>query len=607
MSDIKSVKRVGEFLIGGGLTALIGMALLYFLVEHAGLHERTAFAIQLAVTLSINFLFNQAVTWRDAPSAGFMTIRRFGTFLLTRGFSQLVSFGMFALLTTDLIGLHYMAANIVCLLITTVMNYYSSLRFVFITKTSPVQKGPSMIFGLLRGFARNKWMIMGMFLVILCAGIVFVGAYVAIVTATIVTALMFGITATMEAAWRLHGWRTPEAIRAMRFPEPTTRRGKSSFSLIVPAKNEGGVLRHTLELLAQQTHPKVQIIATLIEGDLETIDDAKAAAGLYPGRIEVQVLKYLVEKKPYQLNAALQLCRGDYVGVIDAEDVVAPDLVYAIEAAFQRTGADIIQGGVQLMNIGHRLRDWWCVHNVMEYFSWFSSRMFFQAQQGFVPLGGNTVFIRRDLLLQAGGWPDSLTEDCALGVKLTTEHKAKVAAFYEPRLATREETPDDVHGLVHQRIRWNTGFGVELLGNKWQELPGLRRRMLACYCLATPFLQAAAGLLLPLTILCVLYLDAPVPLVMLTFLPYIPILLSSILMLVGLHEFGRMYDAGVRLRHYLWLGFGIWPYQLILAWSAFQAVHRITTNNMGWYKTPHSNKHRTDLALAPINEIEEIA
>ena len=84
---------------------------------------------------------------------------------------------------------------------------------------------------------------------------------------------------------------------------------------------------------------------------------------------------------------------------------------------FRQTGADIVQGGVQLMNLDFpasedanvlqrawmAFRGWFCVHNVLEYFSWFSSRMFYQADQGFVPLGGNTVFIRRDLLNRVGG------------------------------------------------------------------------------------------------------------------------------------------------------------------------------------------------------------
>jgi len=42
---------------------------------------------------------------------------------------------------------------------------------------------------------------------------------------------------------------------------------------------------------------------------------------------------------------------------------------------------------------------------------WFRSRLHGHAQSGFIPLGGNTVFIRRSLIEQVGGWDgDCLAE-----------------------------------------------------------------------------------------------------------------------------------------------------------------------------------------------------
>jgi dolichol-phosphate mannosyltransferase len=433
-----------------------------------------------------------------------------------------------------------------------------------------------------------------------------IGLYATGLAVLTLMAVIFGVAAGVEASWRLYGRRDPEAIQEMGFPPLTARTGQDSFSIIVPAKDEVEVLHETLEALAQQTHQNVQIIATLIEGDDATIAEAEVARARYPDRIEILVKKYDQEMKPHQLNAALEICTGDYVGVIDAEDATATQLLRSVEAAFQTTDADVIQGPVQLMTLGSRIREWFMVHNVLEYLFWFSSRMMFQARHGFVPLGGNTVFIRRELLTRAGGWPISLTEDCALGVKLSTQFGAKVVALYDPALATREETPDNVHQLLHQRIRWDTGFGVELLQKKWRHLPSLERRLLAWYILATPFLQASTGLLLPVTLATAILVDAPVALVLLTFLPYIPILLSVVLQVVGLHEFGKMFEQKVRLRHYAFLVFGFFPYQLVLAWAALRAVLRIATGNMTWFKTAHSNKHR-DVVVLPRRPIGEAA
>ena len=419
------------------------------------------------------------------------------------------------------------------------------------------------------------------------------GWYVSTLVMLLAMTVIFGFSAAMETTWRMYGRRDPEAIRNMGFPPPTEHSGESTFSLIVPAKDEGGVLLHTLETLAKQTHPNVQVIPSLIEGDEDTIEDAMLAHRRYPDRIDIPVVKaYEDEKKPHQLNAALEFCTGEYVGVIDAEDATAEGLVIAVEAAFQRTDTDIVQGPVQLVNLGTKLRHWFRVHNILEYFFWFSSRMMFQAAHRFVPLGGNTVFIKRNLLVRAGGWPISLTEDCALGVYLCTVFGAKVYAAYEPRLATLEETPDDIKGLFWQRVRWDIGFGVELMKMGWLKLPTLHQTLLAWYILITPYFQAATYLFLPITIIASLYLKAPVLLVMLMFLPYIPIALVMLMQCIGLWEFGKVFEEEVRIRHFAFLVCGFFAYQIVLGFAAAVAVYRIVRNNMIWDKTAHSNKHR---------------
>ena len=64
---------------------------------------------------------------------------------------------------------------------------------------------------------------------------------------------------------------------------------------------------------------------------------------------------------------------------------------------------------------------------------------------------------------------------------------------YEPRLATREETPATIERLVKQRTRWNQGFLQVLRKGDWRRLPTRRQRVLALFTLAFPFLQAACA------------------------------------------------------------------------------------------------------------------
>ena len=231
-------------------------------------------------------------------------------------------------------------------------------------------------------------------------------------------------------------------------------------------------------------------------------------------------MDYNVPKnKPKALNTALPLCRGDIVGVFDAEDEVHPGLLRLFEARFEESGADVVQAGVQLMNVQ---TSWWSLRNCLEYYFWFRSRLHFHADQRFIPLGGNTVFTKTRLLREVGGWDrDCLAEDCEIGVRLSTRG-ARVAVAYDPQAVTREETPGSISALVKQRTRRDQGVLQVYRKGEWRKLPSRRQRLLARYTLAMPFLQAATGVLLPVSLASMFVLKVPVPMALVTFLPLAP-------------------------------------------------------------------------------------
>jgi cellulose synthase/poly-beta-1,6-N-acetylglucosamine synthase-like glycosyltransferase len=247
-----------------------------------------------------------------------------------------------------------------------------------------------------------------------------------------------------------------------------------------------------------------------------------------------------------------------------------------------------VQGGVQLMNYRS---SWWALRNCLEYFFWFSSRLHFHARNGFIPLGGNTVFLRTDLLRQAGGWDaDCLAEDCELGIRLSTAG-ARVAVAYSAELATREETPPTLRGLVKQRTRWNQGYLQVLRRGAWRRLPTRGQRLMARYLLAMPYLQAFSGVLVPVALVTGVLLKAPVTFVLMTFLPLAPTLATMVVEVVGLTEFNRMFGLRVRLRDYLKLVLGTVPYQLVLSFAALRAAYREFRGEQSWEKTEHVGAH----------------
>ena len=272
--------------------------------------------------------------------------------------------------------------------------------------------------------------------------------------------------------------------------------------------------------------------------------------------------------------------------MFDAEDEVQPELLRHVDARFCDTGADVVQGGLQLMNYRS---SWYALRNVLEYYVWFRSRLHFHAQQRFIPLGGNTVFIRTDRLREVGGWdPDRLAEDCEIGVRLSSRG-AKVAVAYDPDLVTREKTPGSVCGLFKQRTRWNQGFLQVLRKGEWRRLPTLRQRLLTRYTLAMPFLQAFTGVLIPLSLATMILLDLPVLAALITFVPLVPTLATLAVEAAGLGEFCRSCGHRARLLDYGRLLLGTFPYHLLLGGAALRAVLR----ERGWEKTAHVGAHRT--------------
>jgi len=404
---------------------------------------------------------------------------------------------------------------------------------------------------------------------------------------------LFSIVLTAIAGttlwWMLHAWRTPQTLAATGF-SGAAGDPRLSFSLIVPARHEQAVLGATLSRLAAIDHPSFEILAVVGDDDPETSAVAQRAARRHPDRIRVVVDTSRPKNKPKALNAALPACRGDVVGVFDAEDEVHPQLLRHVDARFAETGADVVQGGVQLMNYQS---SWYSVRNVLEYYFWFRSRLHFHAAQRFIPLGGNTVFVRADLLRAARGWdPDCLAEDCELGVRLSSAG-ATVAVAYDPELVTREETPATLGAFLKQRTRWNQGFLQVLRKGEWRRLPTARQRLLARYTLAMPFLQAFIGPLVPLSIAAVLLLKVPVLAALISFLPLTPTLIVVVVEVVGLGEFGRAYGYRPRLLDYLRLILGTAVYHLLLAVAAFRAVTRELRGHRGWEKTDHIGAHRT--------------
>ncbi|WP_322768951.1 glycosyltransferase family 2 protein, partial [Frankia sp. Cr1] len=394
--------------------------------------------------------------------------------------------------------------------------------------------------------------------------------------------------------WMLYAWRTPETYQQT-FYLPAIREPAHSFSIIVPARHENeSVLRATIARLVDQTHPRVEIVLAVGHDDPSTVAVAQKIAGTYPG-LKISVNDSEVKNKPRQLNTALADCTGDIVGVFDAESLAAAELLVHVDEVFQANGADVVQGAVQLINFQS---SWYSLRNCLEYYFWFRSRLHMHAQKQFIPLGGNTVFVRRALLNEVNGWDgDCLAEDCDLGVRLSALGR-KISVAFDPRLVTREETPDSIYALVKQRTRWNLGFIQVLYKGDWRRLPTRRARNLARFTLLQPMSQAFSGLVLPVALLTAVIGDFSMVITLISFLPTLPTVGMLGFEVVALRAFGQDYDFRIRIRDYARLVFFTPAYQLVLSWAAVRSAFRFFAGNFEWEKTAHVGAHLSTPAIA---------
>lgn len=169
---------------------------------------------------------------------------------------------------------------------------------------------------------------------------------------------------------------------------PTTSVGSPlsdlRLSIIIPARNESAVLARTLESLSQSDHPIHEII--LVDG--QSSDDTAAIARKYGCRI--------VSSPPsrgMQMKSGAEISTGEILFFCHADTRVPPHFAGAIQRCLR--DPHVVWGGLwkkfdhpSVLMRGSRFRCWtrWML----------SGRVF----------GDQGIFVRRQALEQAGGFPD---------------------------------------------------------------------------------------------------------------------------------------------------------------------------------------------------------
>lgn len=230
------------------------------------------------------------------------------------------------------------------------------------------------------------------------------------------------------------------------------------ISIMVALYKETQIARHLVARLQRLNYPRELLEVLLVTES----DDLTTQATLSNTRLphwmrQVSVPTGKVKTKPRALNYALDHCTGSVIGVYDAEDAPEPDQLLTVAAHFARTGPDVacLQGRLDYYN---PTQNWLARCFTMEYAAWFRVVLPGLALLRLpVPLGGTTLFFRRDALDALGAWDaHNVTEDADLGLRLARRG-------YRTELVdtvTFEEANCRPWPWIRQRSRWLKGYAV---------------------------------------------------------------------------------------------------------------------------------------------------
>jgi len=286
----------------------------------------------------------------------------------------------------------------------------------------------------------------------------FVLALVALVAVLMPSVLVIGLLVWMILTLAASTFLRAVALMNTALPRPVVPQNGQALpeiSILVPMYNEPDIAQRLLRRLERLDYPRELLdLVLVLEQDDTATQDALAAAHLPPWIRVIIAPPGVLRTKPRAMNYALDFCHGSIIGIYDAEDAPESGQLREVAAHFASASPDLacLQGALDYYN-PHT--NWLARCFTVEYAAWFRVMMPTLQRLGLpMPLGGTTLFIRRDILEQIGAWDaHNVTEDADLGVRLARYgYRTEMLAS-----TTEEEANCRLRPWLRQRSRWIKG------------------------------------------------------------------------------------------------------------------------------------------------------
>ncbi len=278
-------------------------------------------------------------------------------------------------------------------------------------------------------------------------------------------ALIFYIIISRDATWLQWILFIPSiimiflAVASLKKERPVEEWDVPPFvTLIVPAHNEEHTIAETVNSLASIDYyhdgkVNFELIVCNDGSKDRTGEELAKLKGKFPHlKIITRVPPRSGKGKGFVLNDALEISKGEVIGVFDADARVKPDFLNIIIPYLNDPEVQGVQARVEMYN---KDENWLTLMQHVE-FAGFGNIVRAKDILGKVGfLGGNGQLVKRDAIYKGGGWDGfAVTEDLNLSVKLMIEGGA---IRYCGETSVYQEAVSKWGQLLRQRARWAIG------------------------------------------------------------------------------------------------------------------------------------------------------
>jgi cellulose synthase/poly-beta-1,6-N-acetylglucosamine synthase-like glycosyltransferase len=351
-----------------------------------------------------------------------------------------------------------------------------------------------------------------------------------------------------------------------------------SFSIIVPVRNEEKVIGRLLDALLHLEYRGYKEIIVAEDGSIDrTLDICSRYKQSHPENVKILHRKTSDGAKSAALNYGIANAKGDIIGIFDADNIPAQDILSSVCRYFDDPNVAAVQGRTLSTN---------AEENMLTKFLSYEDAVWCEAYlRGkdvlnlFVHLKGSCQFIRRSVIERLGFDEGVLSEDMEISARLTSEgYRIK----YAPDVRSWQESPASPKQLFKQRTRWFRGcMEVAFKYGRLMSKPS-RRSFDAEATLYGPFMLIISSMTFGVA-LSSLFVPFPADLLWQIVMQFTAIATAVLLFLTGLALIHVTKPK--RARNLLWLPFiyFYWSLQALIAFYA--AILIMFRRPRKWVKT----------------------